>query len=244
MQKNQFTFNIQTHDFWPVYHAIHECYPIGIQRGEDLTYFNYPGIQALDRRVVETIHHENDFYKSWLEFENRLAEHYNLEVRGTTYGQAPSVSADLMIEKIELEGFSKVKKISIAISLVGQFFTIYGIDESTVVEPVLDSYDRNYHSINAVTASPHQEFRQYFEQLKSMIEERYEGYRFIPFFVNDFIIKGLQVRYLDHEECTVFQALFNQSLDNAPSGTIRGDRYYGHEEWKVEGGESKFFFVK
>ena len=49
------------------------------------------------------------------------------------------------------------------------------------------------------------------------------------------VIPGLQVRYLDKEEYTVFNALFNHLLDSYDYRKIpRGDRYYGYDEWLSE----------
>lgn len=48
------------------------------------------------------------------------------------------------------------------------------------------------------------------------------------------VIDGLQVMYLDDkEECTIFNALFNQFLDSYNSIFLRGDQYFGYQDWQT-----------
>jgi len=230
--KHIFSFNAYTQDFWPIYEAIKHFYPIGIKRISN-AYFDYPGIKELEAKVGSAIH-DAEAFKSWTQFTKEISKHYNLEVIGTTYGQAPSYSADIVIEQTETETFKTVKKLSFALSLVGDFFTIYGVDETFIIEKGDGPYPISYPSINIVTASPFKEFESIFKELKETIETKFKGYKFIPYAVNSMVIDGLQVRYLDDkEECTIFNALFNQFLDSYNSMFLRGDQYFGYTDWQT-----------
>ncbi|NRF37948.1 hypothetical protein [Pedobacter foliorum] len=230
--KHNFSFNTHNQDFWPIYEAIKHIYPIGIKRISN-AYFDYPGIKELGTKLGSAIN-EAETYKSWTQFTEEISKHYNLEVIGTTYGQAPSYSADIIIEQTETETFKTVKKLSFAISLVGNFFTIYGVDETFIIEKGDGAYPMHYPSINIVTASPFKEFESIFKELKETIETKFNDYKFIPYAVNLMVIDGLQVMYLDDkEEYTIYNALFNQFLDSYDSMFLRGDQYFGYTDWQT-----------
>jgi hypothetical protein len=168
-------------------------------------------------------------------FEKEISERFNIEVIGTTYGQAPSFSCDLIIEIVEVDQLKRIKKLSIAVSLIGKFFTIYGVDETIIIEKNENIFDFNFHSINVLTTSPYREFETIFKDLKSMVEARFSDYKFVPFAINSMFIKGLQVRYLDKEECTIYNALFNHLLDTYDTRKLtRGNRHYGCDDWIIE----------
>lgn len=66
------------------------------------------------------------------------------------------------------------------------------------------------------------------------METKFTGYKFIPYAVNSMVIDGLQVKYLDDkDECTVYNALFNQFLDSYDSMFLRGDQYFGYGDWQT-----------
>jgi len=230
--KYNFSFDAYSHNFWPIYEVIKRFYPIGIKRVSN-AYFDYPGIKELEAKVASNIHDEEAF-KSWTQFEEEISKEYNLKVIGTTYGQAPSYSADIIIEQTDTESFRSIKKLSIAVSLAGDFFTIYGIDETAIKEKGSGEHPISYPSINVLTASPFKEFESIFKGLKKTIETKFTGYKFIPYAVNSMVIDGLQVRYLDDkDECTVYNALFNQFLDSYDSMFLRGDQYFGYGDWQT-----------
>lgn len=96
-------------------------------------------------------------------------------------------------------------------------------------------FDSNFHAITALTVSPYREFEPIFKTLKSMVEAKFEGYKFVPFTINSMFIKGLQVNYLDKEECTIYNALFNHLLDNYDTKkSPRGDRRFGYDDWIID----------
>ena len=64
--------------------------------------------------------------------------------------------------------------------------------------------------------------------------ERYPEHRIVPYSIGKSIIKGLQVRYLNDEDCSISKALFNQRLDEENILTLsRGNENYGFDSWKI-----------
>jgi hypothetical protein len=56
-----FSFNTDKHDFWPIYDAIKQFYPIGIQKNDDDgMYVSYPGIKLLETIIIDNIHNHVD----------------------------------------------------------------------------------------------------------------------------------------------------------------------------------------
>jgi hypothetical protein len=243
--KHILNFNAHTHDLWPIYNAIVKFYPIGLRRDEQSIFFEYPGIKDLGKIVVDVIHKEDEFYQSWLAFERDIASTFNRECQGTTMGQQPALSADLILEKTETENFINIKKLKINLSLVGKFYTIYGIDESASLERQDCQIIRSYYATNTVTVSPYKEFEQPFKEVQSLLEARFRDYKFVPFGIHSMIITGLRVRYSDKEVCTVYDALFNGHLDYLGEMTYkRGNLSYGYEEyWRIPNTGDQDFMV-
>ncbi|MVN22444.1 polysaccharide deacetylase family protein [Mucilaginibacter arboris] len=231
---NAFSFNSVKYNFWPLYEAIKLYYPIGIPHDSSL-YINYPGIKNLTAVIIENIHNSDNYNRNWVSFQKEISQKFNIEVIGTTYGQAPSFSCDLIIENFEHNQLKRTKKLSLAVSLAGKFFTIYGVDETIITDKNEDNFDSDFHAINALAVSPYKEFELVFKDLKSMVEAKFTSYKFVPFAINSMFIKGLQVRYLFKEECTIYNALFNHLLDTYDTKkSPRGDKHYGYDDWLVE----------
>ncbi len=57
----------------------------------------------------------------------------------------------------------------------------------------------------------------------------------VPVFYGQMFLSGLSVHYLDEEECTINQALFNDFLNkNQSSIQIRGEKFYGRNDWGIK----------
>ncbi|MES2826913.1 MAG: hypothetical protein V4687_02105 [Bacteroidota bacterium] len=240
-------FNTGVHNFWPIYDAIKKYYPIGLKRTEYAIFFDYPGLKELGDIVADAIHgEENKKFKEWQVFENEIASKFNVVVNGTTMGQAPSYSTEFILEDEQTATFRRVKKIVLAVSLVGKFFAIFGIDESYIKHAPEDIPEwltgrvwQNgpvwlNHAVNVVTVSPHAEFEPIFNGIKFAVEQQFEGYKLIPFRIHCAIIEGLQVRYSDREECTIFHALFNDKYKLNDNTITRGDAGFGSKDWETE----------
>lgn len=222
-----FNFNDKRFDFWPVYYAIRNIYPIGIERNEVDLFLKFAGKQELEDLIVDNIHNETNFHSRWETFEARLAEATGKQVTGTTYGQAPSFSANIELETIELPDRTIFKEVYFAVSLIGPFYTVLGRDRSLVRL----SEHRFYGGTNYLVVSPEDEYRTLFELVCLNIEQQFKGYRFVPFEILTQRLKGLSVYYSDEPADKIFDALFNQQVDL--SAQYIGDTFHKYSDWKV-----------
>lgn len=229
--RHNFSFNSDVYDFWEIYEAIKKYYPIGLERGQgDGIYFEYSGIKELEKIVVENIHDDKNFNARWEDFAKEIGKELNQEIIGTTYGQAPSFSSSVILERNTLGNCFHTKELHFSVSLIGNFFQIYGIDTTRIMEK---NGDYGYSVVNVVTTSPFEEFKSTFEFVEFKLEQKYPKHRIVPFFIGQSILPGLQVRYLNDEICSINMAIFNQFLseDNITK-CERGDRFYGMDKWK------------
>jgi hypothetical protein len=231
--KQYFSFNPHSHDFWPLYEAINIYYPIGIRPcyERDL-YYEYEGLKKLGDLLVDNIHNAENFNERFVSFSDQIQAQFGLHVQATADGQQPSFSFDLILEKTVIPGLTKIKKLCLAVSLLGDFYAIFGIDETIVIEDG-DRFPR--HAINAVIASPYNEFEQPYLELKKAVQKRYPEHRQVPFAILATYLNGLYSRYNETEECMIYNALFDQKLTTNYSYQKRGNQYYGYDEWLREG---------
>ncbi len=225
-----FAFNSNKYDLWEIYEVIKKYYPIGISRNEGRgIYLEYKGIQALEKIIADNIHNSNNYQDRWESFTTQIGKELNKEIIGTTYGQAPSFSSSIILQKNELEDCIHKKELHFSVSLIGNFYQIYGLDTTTVLDV---KEQKGFHAVNAVTTSPYAAFKEYFEFVERRIQEKYLNYKIVPFGFGQAIIRGLEVRYLDDFDCSINKGLFNHFLSEENiSKFIRGDKNYGKEMW-------------
>ena len=94
--------------------------------------------------------------------------------------------------------------------------------------------DQQYRSTSYLVVSPENEFAAAFRLLCDQIENRFKGYRFIPFELCKQTIEGLDVRYTDENLNTVFHALFNNHIELDTCRTI-GNDHFKSDNWIKEG---------
>jgi len=232
--KQYFWFEPYSYDFWPLYDAIKIYYPVGIRFSQPYLYHEYEGQKKLGALIVDNFHNQENFQERCVDFTDQLQLQFGLEVQGTTYGQQPAFSFDLILENTEMQGLIKVKKLSAAISLLGDFYAIYGIDETIMVDEG-KPYPKQYHAINALTVSPFKEFELPFLALKKAIQDRYPLHKQVPFNVLTMYLEGLYNKYDETNESMIYNALFDQKLSHNYYHQQRGDSSYGREEWLKEG---------
>jgi hypothetical protein len=223
-------FNSDKFDFWKIYDAIKRFYPIGVKRDESKMYFSYPGLKELEDIVVDNIHDDNHFIERWDNFTKDIEKEIGKEIIGTTYGQAPSFSSYVLLDTTSIDNLTRTKELHFFVSLVGPFYTIVGQDNNTVK---LEEH-KNYRSTSYLVLSPENEFADTFKLLCDRIENRFNGFRFVPFEICQQTIDGLDVRYSDENLDTIFHALFNNHIDLTIWQKI-GNDYFKAEDWIKEG---------
>lgn len=221
-------FNFDKFDFWEIYLAIKKFYPIGILKDESKMFYSYPGFKKLEAIIVDHIHNDHNFETRWVSFTNEIENQIQKPVIGTTLGQAPSFSSYIQIATFSLDNLTRTKELHFFVSLVGPFYTLIGQDKN-----VVKVGDRYFRSTNYLIISPMEEYTVIFQRLCDQIENRFPGYRFVPFEIYQQTIQGLDVRYVDENLDTVFNALFNNHIDLRVS--TLGNDYYKAEDWIKKG---------
>ena len=240
MFPDKFGFNSHKYDLWEIYEGIKSYYPIGIARGEGVgLFFEYSGLKKLGEIIVDNVHNEKNFKKRWTNYTDELKKILKKDIIGTTYGQAPSFSSSIIVEKNVVGTCTHLKELHFAISFVGNFFTIYGLDSTRILDEKGDY--KGYHVANVLTASPFKELEKDFLLLENSIRKKYPEHKMIPYGFGQQIVDGLQVGYSDAEVCSVHMALFNDIIQpknnfRFTQGHVvehtRGDVYYGLDDWK------------
>jgi hypothetical protein len=222
-----FFFNQDKFDFWEIYESIKRYYPIGIKKDESKMFHSYPGMKDLEEIIVHKIHNEQQFGE-WENFKKEIGDSIQKPIIGTTYGQAPSFSSFIEIDSIAFDNFTRSKVLHFFVSVIGPFYTIIGEDVS-----IVKVKEWNFRSTNLLIVSPEEEYLDSFLFLCNQIENRFKGYRFVPFEICKQTIEGLDVRYVDDNLNSIFNALFNNHI-NLNVWTL-GNRYYKIEEWLKKG---------
>lgn len=222
-------FNSDKYDFWKIYEAISKFYPIGVNRETGSFFRSYEGMKELEAIIVDNIHNEKHFNERWVSFSQKIEALTKKKITGTTFGQAPSFSASLLIESETMNSLARTKEIHFFVTLVGPFYTIVGEDSNVVkVEKM------NFRSTNYLVVSPEYEFADLFITLSDSIEEHFQGFKFVPFDICRRAIEGLQVLYSDENCKTVFHALFNNHIQ-INIANILGNSYYKADDWIKDG---------
>ena len=226
--KKLFSFNPNRHNFWPIYEAVKAYYPIGLKGAYPGIYYDYPGIKKLEALVIDNTHVRAHYRERWVKVKRKWQKELGKAIRETTYGQAPSFSGYVEVSRKKVDNCILSKELHVAVSFLGPFYTVFGLDNTVLIEE-----DRHYPQTNRVVISPTAGYDQYFSRLREAIEKDFSGHQFVPYFIHHRFIDGLRVRYRDDDENRVYHALFNENF--AFSAPIVGDEYgYGMDQWLVD----------
>jgi hypothetical protein len=148
------------------------------------------------------------------------------------------------MDEFKSKEYTKTKKLCYYISLLGPYYTIYGMDSSDVLLPTtFSNFDGDemrvipYSADHVATISPIFEYESLFVQLQHKIKERFTGYKFIPYSIGVTSIDGISFRYMSEDDSAednrhnnnIYTALF--SLKVKPRCRYRGDTNYGFVDW-------------
>ncbi len=236
---SNFSFRTDRYDFWPIYEALRKFYPIGIKNQEGGIFYDYPGIIALGRLIAENVIEVSNYENRWKDRMDKWSAVIEKNIIGTTYGQEPSFSAYIEIEKTESDNSIFEKKLHFTVSLIGPFYTIFAVDSTILIEKdfKLSEKDaprnRHYPVTHRTTISPYREYAEVFEKTRSLIEKDFQNYHFVPHYIHSSAIKGLYVPYRDDSFNRIYHGLFNQQFDF--NSILVGDKYkYGFDQWYID----------
>ncbi len=232
-------FQYTNADFDVLYEVIHKYYlSAGSENDadQDETASNNIG-DVLEDNFFNPKHYK----ERWHSFKLYLKAELKKPVRSVTgFNELyPCFSGVIPVKEVKHNSLTHSKELYFHISFLGPYFTIYGIDQ-TVVQlsedlPYYHVGQSNvipYTATNAITVSPHQEYKLLFSQLESKIRAYFPNIRFIPFEINMIKIQGLSRHTPDIDgklQDTVFSALFRSDL--SLDGMTRGEKKYGFIDW-------------
>ena len=222
-------FDADKYDFWKIYESIKRYYPLGVNRESPEFFISYPGIKDLDKLIADNIHNNQNYHSRWGIFTSELSRILGKEITGTTYGQAPSFSAFVLLETIIQSDSVRTKELHFFLSLIGPYYTVLCQDKNLV-----KAGDSNFVSTNHLLVSPEGTASNAFQLVCDKIEDQFKGYRFVPFTLCKQTIEGLRVRYSEDKLDTIFHALFNNHVD-LTTGKVAGDDFYKSGDWVKEG---------
>jgi hypothetical protein len=231
---DNFSFNNDAYNFWPIYESIKMYYPLGIDNDDDSIFFDYWGIQKLEELVAAKVHDTDNYRLEWKDYWDKISDEIKLPIIGTTHGQAPSFSSYIALKSEKGQTCDYTEELHFAVSFIGPFYTIIG-QSSTVINHQENGDKFYYPAINRISVSPDQESQTYFKLLSEKIESKFKGYKFVPYYINKQTLEGLRVRYRDEKVNRIYHALFNNCIDFSDYGKYdpltMGDEFYGYEGW-------------
>jgi hypothetical protein len=247
--KNNFTFDHKQYDFWPIYETIKRYYPIGIawqrEDEEDFLSEDYPGTKELSKLIKENIFVRKNFKERWGKCKEFLREQLRKPVQDTVIAWHPCYSGFISLKKTKGQDFTITKELHFAISLLGPYYTIYGLDRSEIrlprERPTLrkehqkENFDISHRADQVLTISPYLEYEQSFQSLQAKLTEWFANYKFVPYAVYSMQLEGLHTPIDVGKEANtgyIYSALFN--LQFTFPMEIRGDEGYGFEQWVKE----------
>jgi len=230
-----FSFNSHKYNFWPIYETIVKYYPVGISKNNNKLYNFHKGIIELKNLIHDNLVDQENFQSRWKSFDNIIEDNINKKPIGTS-GFSPSFSSLIEIEILDFENLTRIKRIHYLVSLLGPYYTIIGDDLN-----IIKVGEERLTNINYLVISPFNEFSGLFKILSTEIEKYFQNYRFVPFFILEQEINGLEVPFSDINTSSIFTALFNSQFDF--SLPTFGDRQFKEELWITDDWDNSGEFI-
>ncbi|HEY8937857.1 MAG TPA: hypothetical protein VIM65_21680 [Cyclobacteriaceae bacterium] len=232
----KFQTEYKDYNFQEIYDTIKTFYPIEEpDRYTTETISSFPGFIEMSRLMEENFINQKNYRERWSKFNKHLKKSIKKPIRSTFTLSNCSYYGEVVLETIENNDYSRSKKLHFFISILGPYFSIYGIDSSSVKLPVQEhgqeylQYDANH----AVTVSPVSEYQTLFLSLEDSIREWFPGYLFIPYEIGMSTLKGISIE--DEYQPTlhpntIYEGMFGHIA--TPACESRGNASYGIEDWR------------
>lgn len=206
-------------EFLDLYEIVAKYYPIGIS-DDDPQYFDFTGYKQLENLCRKKVERDQDErWKSLLAaIKSRNPKILASKVISQEYYPCFSASFQLLTEKTQTITYSR--ELQIHISILGPFFTIFGLDTVT-----LNQIQRTMEPL--IFISPISIYEEFFNSARKLIGDYYLNYRFVPFSVLEQRVPGLRVsgavNYFQ-QDASFYQALFTRQ--NVTNFQSEGDSFY------------------
>ena len=221
-----FHFNSEKYEFEEITHAIQQCY-LGNEQDKGKNEFGEYKVSAELGRLIIKYFYDNDmFFLPWRNCKDRIAAGTAFPLKDITSAETPCFHAFITFEEQVTGNFTRTKELHFFVSITGRFYTVIGQDNS---ELVVDGM--HFRSTTCLIVSPVNEYAELFQQLTSIIEKEFSGYRFVPFSIYSQPLTEMNTGYLDEAPAAVFEAIFNRSV-SIPKYTLGlGESFYKSEDW-------------
>ncbi|WP_426490345.1 hypothetical protein [Hymenobacter sp. 102] len=232
-------------NFWPLYTTIQQYYPLGLTVPEydDAFRHRYPGHEQLWDICTDCIENYPAFRQRWKPFQDHLKAVFKRTVHHSQ-GPIPSYAGHIVVQKPKGPIWGHWKELYFAISLLGPYYTIYGLDTSQIElsetrhamghqEPITQPIGRS--AIHALTVSPYEEYATLFVSLETAIREWFPEHRLVPLKIGRQALTGLVVEGCTVQPACLHAALFHTEIpwQSLSSQHYRGNEYYGYEAWRA-----------
>ncbi|MBL0743893.1 hypothetical protein [Chryseolinea lacunae] len=222
------------YNFQSIYDTIKAHFPIDDpEKYTEENIQSFPGLEKIAKAMNDNFVDAKQ-YRQWSALNKLLKKEMKKKVESTFSLFNFCYSGAVVLEEIKNANFIKSKKLHFYISVLGPYFSICGIDSSTVMMP-WDSSIENFpfEATHAVTISPAFEYETAFRSLEDKIRQRFPGYSFVPYDIGMCTLKGISFEN-DHSRDprmtnTIYEGLYGQLAVH--TAMPRGDGRYGFADW-------------
>ena len=232
----KFHTEYKDYSFQEIYDTIKTFYPIEEpDRYTSETISSFHGFIEMSRLMEENFINQKNYRERWSKFNKHLKKSIKKSVRSTFTLTNCCYCGEVVLETIETNEYTRTKKLHFFISILGPYFSIYGIDSSSVKLPVQEHGTEylQYDADHAVTVSPISEYQTLFLSLEDSIREWFPGYLFIPYEIGMSTLKGISIE--DEYQTTlhpdtIYEGIFGPIA--TPTCEPRGNQSYGIGDWR------------
>lgn len=194
------------------------------------------GFRKISERVEQEFINQKTYRGKWEKFASELKKKLKKPVsHEPELTSGASFMGEIILKETKLDDFAFTKTLTFHISILGPFFTIYGVDHSTVFSKLDYPHGPqtgHFTATNALTISPLFEYQELFTAVEKEIRAFFPGYLFVPYKIGMTTIKNISIkddsrdpRMMD----TVYEGIFGtRSVHDCQR---RGDERYGFKDW-------------
>lgn len=209
-------------NYLKLYEVIIKYYPLGVNPFDDL-YNQYSGSILLQDIGYEKL--QPAVYGKWKTLVKQLKEEDNmiLSCDFESLIPYPCYCGKLRLYKEKKGSMLYTRELNFHLSLIGNFYTIYGLDKVQLNSGTTESISFD----PILYYSPHSIYAKYFDSVRNKILENYADYKFIPFKILSRRPEFLQVsgaKVKNGQNASIFQALF--TFEDVTNYVARGDVWY------------------
>lgn len=178
------------------------------------------------QHIMKAIAEGFDQTRKWKASIEALKQHFPEVEIVLDIKQQPGVGAIMTLQRLKQSELTASKKLHIYHSLLGPFYTLFGVDEAYYYNGRF--YPMRFDPI--ITATPVEEYDVPFVEVLIHLQQAFPESFFLPFIIGRRPYPGLRTPWSPSEEDhSLLQALFvNHDYGQY---SFRGDLFFGLEEW-------------